>query len=206
MEGSADSRRAVPRAGMLSAQQVARRVGLTVERLMELADAGYAPHVRIDGAEPLFLYPDLKRWVDENLTVSCDGAPINDLHWRQRVPKELAPVPSLRPVPVGPYPAAVYFLCRGPRVVYVGQTTDLAVRLAAHRGTKDFDSAFYLPVPARDLDRVEAAFIRFYDCELNQAKGGKPCTSHVASESQDAEVLATYAPGLSSVLRNGGAA
>lgn len=60
----------------------------------------------------------------------------------------------------------VYFLMRGSECVYVGQTTNLPVRVSAHRrGTKhtpvkDFDRVFFVYVEAKDLNEVESDFIK----------------------------------------------
>jgi len=53
----------------------------------------------------------------------------------------------------------VYFLCKEKQVVYVGQTTCLTSRLKSHRRDKDFDEAFFLPVPAEMLLEVEQQLI-----------------------------------------------
>ncbi len=49
-------------------QQAAQSVGnvITPERLIELADAGYAPHYLIDGKGPWFKIMELREWFDRN--------------------------------------------------------------------------------------------------------------------------------------------
>lgn len=66
---------------------------------------------------------------------------------------------------------AVYFLIRGRRVVYVGQTTDLVDRIRAHVGeeTKLFDSVRYLAMPVGNLNLVEREFIIRLQPEYNGA-------------------------------------
>lgn len=68
-----------------------------------------------------------------------------------RLPKKLQPVSarlgSLDASAFDIRPPCIYFLCRRGRVVYVGKTTSLAQRLAAHtRRGKVFDHVYYLPV------------------------------------------------------------
>lgn len=62
----------------------------------------------------------------------------------------------------------VYFLLRGSRVVYVGQSTNLTLRCRAHlNDEKDFDRVVYLHCPDEQLVAVERAFINFFRPELN---------------------------------------
>src|SRR5438045_2550361 len=56
-----------------SAQEAAPVIGISEDRLTELADAGFAPHWRIDGGPPQFLLNDLKEWAKGHLLVRFDG-------------------------------------------------------------------------------------------------------------------------------------
>jgi hypothetical protein len=56
-----------------SLDEAAVKVGVSAQRLADLADAGFAPHWRIDNGPPLFQVPDLKAWVNENLVVKNEG-------------------------------------------------------------------------------------------------------------------------------------
>jgi len=55
--------------------------------------------------------------------------------------------------------SGVYFLLRDEEVVYVGQSSNVAQRIAAGHPEKEFDDAVCLLVPQEQLLEVEAAFI-----------------------------------------------
>jgi hypothetical protein len=148
---------------LLSLEEAAKRIHVAVDRLRDLADANFVPHWRIDKGPPLFQITPLREWVQDNLTTQCGGRPLRITILRTPDPVSPAEVPlgiqritPLFPLdgmePRGP---AVYFLCRGDDVVYVGQSQEPARRAPAHIGYKDFDRAYYVPIPADDLLQVE---------------------------------------------------
>ena len=61
----------------------------------------------------------------------------------------------------------VYILIKENEVVYVGQSVNLLQRLAQHR-EKDFDAAYYLPIPITDLIKTEKALIQDFNPPLNK--------------------------------------
>lgn len=155
---------------------------LSPERLSELATSGYLPHCEFGGAI-IFHKPVATRWLMNNLVKRSHGAPFPtalpvfvDYDKAKAKASDLPTTlwdlsPMLRKVPWADY-VGVYFLIRGRHVVYVGQSTNILSRVATHRREKDFDAAYFLRVPASDLDRVEASFITVLEPEYN---GGKPC-------------------------------
>lgn len=78
---------------------------------------------------------------------------------------------------------AVYFLWRGPKLCYIGQSRNFTSRIEQHEDARDgftgakaipFDSATYLPFPLEDYDRgclrrvkLETAYIREYGPPFN---------------------------------------
>lgn len=80
-------------------------------------------------------------------------------------------IPSSFTVPVPGLWTGVYFLLRGPMVVYVGQSVNVMSRVANHVEDKEFDAVHILPVIASELDAVEGAFIRHFRPVLNKTKG-----------------------------------
>lgn len=144
-------------------------------RLREFADSGHLPHVRIDG-EPFVRWDVVETWIGRNLVGEpCKGA---QLDGRERtvtpagpkyVPQALRPMRRrLRTVRLVEYPPGVYFLVQGDAVIYVGQSVAPLLRIASHQKEKDFEFAFYVPVPVERLDEVEGAFIRFLAPALNR--------------------------------------
>jgi hypothetical protein len=163
--------------GFLSAGEAAGHIGISPERLTELAEAGYAPHILIDSnPPPLFHLKTLKEWAREHLWVSCAGAPLparlivcEAESLAVPPPMRIRRFPGLREFFPTEYPPCVYFLIKGGCVVYVGQTVNLPSRIARHRETnKVFDRTLFLPVPQSNLDEVERALIATLDPMLNR--------------------------------------
>lgn len=63
----------------------------------------------------------------------------------------------------------VYFLIKNNRVVYVGQSTDVANRVPAH-GDKDFDRVSAININRAMLDVVESLYIHCMEPELNSVQ------------------------------------
>jgi hypothetical protein len=53
----------------------------------------------------------------------------------------------------------VYFLIKDESVVYVGQSTNIAQRIANHKATKDFDTFTYIQCKPENLNTIEAMYI-----------------------------------------------
>ena len=162
---------------LLTAAQLAKSLRnlISVERLNELAESETIPHIRFEGAR-LFQAGMAKKWLRENLVTEVAGCPIGSKMFTVNVmlkhsPGEYVPPVSLRgmsrhliPLDVAgaenkPFPG-VYFLCHEGVVVYVGQSVAVLSRVPQHCGVKTFSSAFYVPVPERDLNFVEMSFIK----------------------------------------------
>ena len=161
-----------------TAEQVAQVVRLPAARILELSRAQVLPHFRIDGGEPLFYAPMLKAYVREHLTLECPGAPL---------PLDLRPVvapPVSREVPTAltllrdllcewpgvELPPCIYFLVADDTVLYIGQSRNLAARLAQHSDHgRQWERTLFLPVPESELLRVEREWIRTLQPPWNRA-------------------------------------
>lgn len=55
--------------------------------------------------------------------------------------------------------SAIYALIADERIMYVGQSTGVVVRLFSHRTEKQFDYAMVMPVPPNRLNEIEHFFI-----------------------------------------------
>jgi hypothetical protein len=67
-----------------------------------------------------------------------------------------------------PYQCGIYFLLKGKVLVYIGQTTNLFQRIAAHQTTeKDFDAFVFMPVEKELLSTYEAEYIAQYKPKYN---------------------------------------
>jgi hypothetical protein len=154
--------------------------GIKAARLIDLAEAGYAPHWRIDGGPILFERAPLRRWVRENLMVCRPGMAMPELNI-------LPPVSPLSrgdvPPPIGGVGGlvvgsmtcpGVYFLCLEIEVIYIGQSQNVYMRVFQHRLDKSFDRWYWLPVPLAELNEVEERFIRAIRPKLNMQESAAP--------------------------------
>lgn len=174
--------------GLKTAEEVAATLKgtFTVERLLELAEAGYMPCFKFEGGKIRFQTEQVKSWIARNMMTEERGIDIDE---RIRVvipapciidppPDAIANVPGLRQIPREPVQPGVYFLCDGDRVIYVGQSTRPMTRLENHywEGKRSFDRIYLLPVPESELNNVEAAFIKHLQPETQGGirSGKKP--------------------------------
>lgn len=161
---------------------------VSVDRLLELAEAGYLPCWRIEDRY-MFQVPDVRRWLAKNFMQHNPGRPFPNVIEVPVVPASgMGPVPSqlsLFSKHLASYvhwriPTCVYFLSMDGVVVYVGKSVSLSVRISAHISEKEkqFNGVFYLPVPESDLLRTESAFIESLKPKYNYGSNGKlvyPC-------------------------------
>lgn len=81
-----------------------------------------------------------------------------------------------------PPKTGVYFLMRGKRVVYVGQSTNMLARLAQHQQGKKFDRFACIPCSPEELDALEALYIHLLKPELNGVRSGGSVVAPMAAE------------------------
>lgn len=168
--------------GLVFAQEIAESCGITVERVIALADAGYWPHYRLDRGEPMFKKAESRAWAARNLMQRIQGRD-TDFEFKViiQVPHKINTVP---PVSISNvkgltelthvlYPPGVYFLVNNDDVVYVGQSTNPLSRIGEHVKSKfgKFDRVYFLPVPQFLLDTVEGGFIKLLSPALNGNPG-----------------------------------
>jgi len=168
---------------LLTAKEVAEKVcggHIKPERISELAEAGMLPHARLDNGGPLFSRRSVLQWLKDNLFIVDDGRNWdirlevfgkNTLAERSVLPVELKQLEGALRSFDGhiSYPTCVYFLVRGNKVVYVGQSVSLSGRLAQHVAMgKKFDQVFYLPWPKASLCQMETKLIKALVPEYNK--------------------------------------
>lgn len=90
--------------------------------------------------------------------------------------KDIPPPDGLTQMPLMRV-TGIYFLWRGDRIVYVGQSVCIQERICQHiqRGTKDFDGISHIVVALGDLDRIEQSFIRRILPEYNRCPFTRRC-------------------------------
>lgn len=123
-----------------TAEEVAKVVRISAERILELSRAEVLPHFRIDGGQPLFSVPILRAYVRRHLTVECDGAPL---------PLDLRPV-VLKPVTES-VPIALTMVQHS-------------------QAGRAWERALFLPVPKAELLHVETQWIRTLKPSWNRSR------------------------------------
>lgn len=138
---------------------------LSPKEIIELAQSGYMPNYYI-GEKVLFNKTECKEWVEKNKLQRCFGKPMSvNIVVSNDAPEIFNKPPisienlDLKEFRGQQYRPGIYFLCDGPDVVYVGQSTNPAARIPQHFGYKTFDRSYILHVPKSDLDRIETEFI-----------------------------------------------
>jgi hypothetical protein len=164
-----------------SAAEAVDRCLISLARLLDLAEANFIPHYRIDNGEPLFVLSELRRWIDENALDRNEGNRLpteiiihrnnSSLPTPRSIPETLHLIPNLRELKsVSDLMSArcgIYFLLLAEKLVYIGQSKNVATRVGSHAKEKHFNRVLYLAWPSFDLDRVEGALIRAFAPELN---------------------------------------
>ena len=187
--------------GLRSAAEVERDLGIGSGRLTALADGGFAPHYRIDGGPPQFRISELKRWAAENLVEYVEGrdlpAPVRvivsakQVEDFRKVPANLREITGLCDITDEIMRTGIYFLCRHNALLYVGQSRNAANRVAEHSKRYELDSVFFLPWPADDLNRVEAALIRTLRPPLNGKTPNGGMRTSASEKAGDAVLIAS---------------
>jgi hypothetical protein len=160
-----------------TAAELGPTLRVSAQRMLELAEAGFMPHWKIDGGEPLFEYAECRKWVCDHLAERFDGSPLPvtlcvslpgphvDSH---QLPQPLKAFRNLTEITETVFDGSgVYFLCLADEVVYVGQSGSVAHRVKSHVQDKRFDRVFWMRWPAHDLDRLERAMIRLLGPKYN---------------------------------------
>ena len=62
----------------------------------------------------------------------------------------------------------IYFLYKNEQLVYIGQSTDILLRIRNHFKEKDFDNYSYFECEISKLNQVERLFIEKYTPLLNK--------------------------------------
>lgn len=101
---------------------------------------------------------------------------------RRSVPASILPLDQLRalPRPRDIHAAGIYFLWRGPQLVYIGRSTNIDVRLSQHASAADclrsgkiiphnFANAFN--APENEIAKIERAYIAAYLPPFNDKIG-----------------------------------
>ncbi len=176
--------------GLVDAKAVAELLGLSEDRVRDLAVAGFWPHYRFDGGEPQFNKSESKTWAARHLMQRFEGAePKFELKVivaaagtvKTLPPPSLGGLRGLTELTHHLHPPGVYFLCDGDNVVYVGQSVEPLQRIGTHRRDrgKQFDRVYFIAVPEFMLDTVERQFIALLKPRHNGDQGPPADARHM---------------------------
>lgn len=167
-----------------TADEICQGLGISAERLIQLADSGYAPHWRIDNGSPLFRIGEVKDWISQNALERVKGKPLPQaftvivakerISDYRNVPEQLRQIPGLIDISAEARRSGIYFLCKDNELLYVGQSVSVYARILAHHHEGKFNRVIFMPWPPDDLNSVEGALIRALRPPLNgQTVNGK---------------------------------
>ncbi len=156
------------------------------EGIMQLAKDGILPHYIITNPitkeESYWFVPsELKEWLESNLVKYQKGHFSPQFHFnyfdkdlmpaKSLIPQELSRISDLfeLPLEILRTPPGIYFLCKDGKIVYIGQTANVARRITDHLSQidKEFDTVFYISCPLIKLRELESALLRYYKPPLN---------------------------------------
>jgi hypothetical protein len=171
-------------ASLIDVEEAAKFCGLATDQLRQWTDSGHAPHYTANGTGPFYKKSEIRQWAKDNLIVRRGGfpvprtidvlRPIYEAENSRCPPLAIAATQGLCFVAITAGTSGVYFLCDGDEVVYVGQSSCVALRLGTHimEGVKKFDHnrVFFLPCPIESLNLIEQHYIETLKPRYN---GGK---------------------------------
>jgi hypothetical protein len=164
----------------------------TEDQLLELAKNHALPHYVITNPltkEELYLFnpTEITDWVsancvkrnevpkDETLKVFSFNTELHKVEPTDDIPNELLLIRNLYKLPLEILntPPGVYFLCDGSEIVYVGQSVNVANRIADHlnESVKYFDGVYFIPCHLSHLLHLESSMIRYFKPKYNQTCG-----------------------------------
>jgi len=172
------------------------------EEFKHFNDLNYIPHYLVNGIKA-FRSNNVIEWIKKELVAEHDGQRLvtKFLSYPQankpprKIPKELIGICGDL-CEVGAPPPCVYFLIDKNKIVYVGQTVNIYMRMKDHEKNKSFNRVLYIPVAKEYLDKIERGYIDslnpkynldgktlknrylqkrevYSHCNSNEKKGGK---------------------------------
>ena len=171
------------------------------DAIMQLARDGICPHYVI--TNPItrdesiwFIASELNEWLDNNYLRQVENTFCQkhtfiyfdkEVHKAKgTIPNELSKIKDLYELPIENIstPSGIYFLCKRSELKYIGQATNIALRVGTHvnEGIKDFDSVYFITCPMNQLNELETSLIRYFQPELNR-------TSRVSPKGTDLELI-----------------
>lgn len=159
--------------------------------VLQLARDGVCPHYIITNPitkeESIWFVPsEINNWFEENYVRYSKGyytPEFTFVHFDKEanrcagdVPLELSRIRDLYQLPIEHIntPPGVYFLCKGDKIKYIGQASNVSGRIVTHisEGMKDFDKVYYITCGLNRLNEMESALIRYLQPEYNKTKHG----------------------------------
>lgn len=191
---------------------------ITDEELIKIANEGLCPHYVLtnpvtDEKTIWFFPPEINSWFVDNY-VRYNESKRGKLgmnyhfHYFDRnthianvediIPDELHRIKDLYKLPMESIntPSGIYFLCKGKKIVYIGQSTNIAGRICTHinDGLKDFDNVYFITCPISKLLQLESCLVRYFKPPLNESKNTQYIYNNISKADKrfaekDSEIL-----------------
>jgi hypothetical protein len=105
------------------------------------------------------------------------------------VPAEIESIGGLLDVTALCQETGIYFLARAGRVIYVGQTKHLLIRINQHRRRMKFEQVFFFHCDAKEMDELEGALIKYLAPSLNHSHRSGNKRAPQVKEERAAQIL-----------------
>ena len=135
---------------------------------------GYIPCYHINNKKG-YKVNEVKEWIQDQLIIAYDGIKIlTKFNVIKNTAKKATNIPDELIGHNGDLyeysmiPSCIYFLIDSGEIVYVGQSTNLALRLNQHKNDKSFNRILYMPIESNRLDEVERFFIEILEPKYNK--------------------------------------
>lgn len=196
-------------ANLLTIDQFCEKINWVLKpaRILELCQSRMMPHYDVDG-EIRLAYTEGKTWLNNNLVIQSqaiklpDVIRVSDIVVKDvpvDIPTELKDLSRhLQHLPLNSATYAnvsgIYFLCKENKVVYVGQSTQVAQRVGNHICCKEFDYIYYIRCPKSELDYLETRLIEAIRPKYNFNKNGKLVISKNVDDSKHIDIHSALSP------------
>jgi hypothetical protein len=161
---------------------------LSTEQIEQLAAESRIPHYIITNPITLettycFSSSEVNDWfasnylmynackIEQSLTFLKFDNSLHKAPKDETIPHELSLIKNLYKLPVENIntPPGIYFLCLEGKIVYIGQSVNVAQRIVTHLNErqKEFNEVYFIPCHVNNLLTFEASLIRFFSPKYN---------------------------------------
>jgi hypothetical protein len=152
------------------------------ENILNLAKEGICPHYILtipstNEQKILFIRDEVDEWLQYHYLKKVSPDNLKEVRFnifdlnkfsldgQEEIPPLLYNIEELYKLPLENIytSSGVYFLCKGTKIVYIGQSKNISNRIITHlfEEKKEFIQVFFIRIPVSQLDDVEKSLIRY---------------------------------------------